>query len=411
MFGAPICPLNRQVGAPGCEHVWRETTVDRMVHMPGQDVVIKLTAIDELFNAPDINPFSGNEIEVLGEAALMRAARRMLARRVRHWHEARLVIQLPPDQITPDLQAQTQAAIQRYCAAKIEDNRLTIHLSRIRSAIGLVAVAVISALVILIGLLLFNTIFAGLPSEVGALVAACISVFVWVILWDPDGEAALRLGVTGHGESHPARHHGHDRRRRAAGVSAMAETVETQLVLQLQRVDELFNAPERNPFSTRAVEVLGEAGFDLLWKRMVKRWPRRSPLRRVNVQLPPDQLAPDLTEATRAAWHRYCAAKIEDNQQQRSLITRKALRLVGYSLLVLVFALVLLFLFYVAPLQFLPGWLRGILSILAIYAFSLALWDSLDSLIFDWAPFVRDNATYQLIDNLEVIIEPWPASD
>ena len=144
---------------------------------------------------------------------------------------------------------------------------------------------------------------------------------------------------------------------------------------------------------------------------MVRRWPRRSALRRVSVQLPPDQLTPDLAESTRAAWHRYCAAKIEDNRQQRSLITRKALRLVGYSLLVLVFALALLFLFYAGPLQFLPGWLRGILSILAVYAFSLALWDSLDSLIFDWAPFVRDNATYRLIDNLEVIVEPWPASD
>jgi hypothetical protein len=191
----------------------------------------------------------------------------------------------------------------------------------------------------------------------------------------------------------------------------MAETAETQFVLQLKRVDELFNAPERNPFSTRAVEVLGETGFDLLWKRMVKRWPRRSTLRRVSVQLPPDQLTPDLAESTRAAWHRYCAAKIEDNQQQRSQITRKALRLVGYSLLVLAFALAVLFLFYAGPLHFLPGWLRGILSILAIYAFSLALWDSLDSLIFDWAPFVRDNVTYRLIDNLEVMVEPWPTSD
>ena len=107
-----------------------------MAKLPRQDVVLKLTTIDELFNAPDVNPFSGNEIDVLGEAALMRAARRMLTRRVRHWHEARLVIQLPPDQITPDLQTQTQAAIHRYCAAKIEDNRLTIHLSRIRSAIA-----------------------------------------------------------------------------------------------------------------------------------------------------------------------------------------------------------------------------------------------------------------------------------
>ena len=190
----------------------------------------------------------------------------------------------------------------------------------------------------------------------------------------------------------------------------MSETADTQFILQLRRMDELFNAPERNPFSTRAVEVLGEAGFDLVWKRMVKRWPRRSTLRRVSVQLPPDQLTPDLVESTRAAWHRYCAAKIEDNQQRRSLITRKALRLVGYSLLVLLFALALLFLFYAGPLQFLPGWLRGILSILAIYAFSLALWDSLDSLIFDWAPFVRDNATYRLIADLEVIVEPWPVT-
>jgi len=153
--------------------------------MPEQDVVLKLTTIDELFNAPDVNPFSGNEIDVLGEAALMRAARRMLARRVRHWHDARLVIQLPSDQITPDLQAQTQAAIQRYCAAKIEDNRITIHLSRIRSALGLAVVTVISVLVIAVAYLLFNTIFAGLPSEVGVVVAASISVFVWVVLWDP----------------------------------------------------------------------------------------------------------------------------------------------------------------------------------------------------------------------------------
>ena len=191
----------------------------------------------------------------------------------------------------------------------------------------------------------------------------------------------------------------------------MAETVETQLILRLQRVDELFNAPEMNPFSSRELDVLGEAGFAVLWKRMVKRWPRRPALQRLIVQLPPDQLTPDLTKTTRAAWRRYCAVKIEDNRRQRSFITRKALRLVGYSLLVLVFALILIFLFYAGPLQFLPGWLRGVLSILAIYAFSLALWDSLDSLIFDWAPFVRDNATYSLIDNLEVMVEPWPASD
>jgi hypothetical protein len=191
----------------------------------------------------------------------------------------------------------------------------------------------------------------------------------------------------------------------------MAEAAETQLILQLKRVDELFNAPERNPFSTRAVEVLGETGFDLLWKRMVRHWPRRSALRRVSVQLPPDQLTPDLTEATRAAWHRYCAAKIEDNKQQRRLTVQKSLQLLGLALGVLVGALIVIALLFAAPLGLLPGRLRGTLIVLAAYAVSLSIWDALDSLIFDWPPFVRDNATYRLIDDLEVIVEPWPTPD
>ena len=153
--------------------------------MTEQDVVLKLNAIDELFNAPDVNPFTENEIDVLGEAALPHAVRRMLARRIRHWHEARLVIQLPPDQITPDLQAQTRDAVRRFCTAKIEDNRLTIRLSRVRSAIGLAMVTIISVAVIVVAWLLFNTIFATVSDTAGVVVAASISVFVWVILWDP----------------------------------------------------------------------------------------------------------------------------------------------------------------------------------------------------------------------------------
>ena len=154
--------------------------------MPKQDVILKLNTIGELFNAPDVNPFSDNTIDVLGEAALLNAVRQMLARRIRHWHEARLVIQLPPDQITPDLQAQTRAAVQRYCTAKIADNRLTIRLSRIRSALGLAIVAIISVVVMGVAWLLFNTLFAAqADTTVAALIFASISVFVWVILWDP----------------------------------------------------------------------------------------------------------------------------------------------------------------------------------------------------------------------------------
>ncbi len=152
---------------------------------PGNDIVIRLDTIDQLFNAPDINPFSDEEVDVLGEPALLRAVRRLQAHRIRHWEGVKLTLELPPDQITPNLETRTQEALSRYCAAKIEDNRLQIRLSRVRSLIGLGMVTVISIVIIALAYLLFNSVFADASDTAKGIVAASISVFVWVILWDP----------------------------------------------------------------------------------------------------------------------------------------------------------------------------------------------------------------------------------
>lgn len=186
----------------------------------------------------------------------------------------------------------------------------------------------------------------------------------------------------------------------------MTHSAETELVLHLQRIDELFNAPECDPFSTREIDVLGESGFDVVWKRMVRRWPQQADLQRVVIQLPPDQLTPALTDTTRAAWQRYCAARIENNRQRRQLHTRQSLRLWGYAGLILLLTLGLILLFFAGPLQFLPEWLRALLSLLAVYAFALSNWDALDALLFEWAPFARDNATFTQISALELRFEP-----
>jgi hypothetical protein len=85
----------------------------------------------------------------------------------------------------------------------------------------------------------------------------------------------------------------------------MTPSADTELVLQLQRIDELFNAPDCDPFSAHEVNVSGEAGVDVVWKRMVRRWPQRADLQRVIVQLPSDQLTPALADTTRTAWQRY----------------------------------------------------------------------------------------------------------
>ncbi len=45
----------------------------------GRDIVIRLDTISQLFNAPDVNPFSDEEVDVLGEPALLRAVRRRIA--------------------------------------------------------------------------------------------------------------------------------------------------------------------------------------------------------------------------------------------------------------------------------------------------------------------------------------------
>ncbi|HJS17462.1 MAG TPA: hypothetical protein VJ785_01850 [Anaerolineales bacterium] len=156
-----------------------------MANTPARDIVIRLDSIDQLFNEPDVNPFSDEEVDVLGEPALLRAVRRLLARRVRNWEGMRLVLELPADQITPGLEKETEAALRRYSAAKIEDNRLTIRLSRTRSLIGLGIVLVISILVILIVYFLLTSIFTRASDAAKALVASSLSVFVWVSLWGP----------------------------------------------------------------------------------------------------------------------------------------------------------------------------------------------------------------------------------
>ncbi len=156
-----------------------------MATLHPRDIVIRLDSIDQLFNAPDVNPFSEEEVDVLGEPALLRAVRRLLSQRIRNWQGMRLVLELPADQITPGLEQRTEQALRRYSDAKIEENHLTIRLGRTRSLIGLGIVTGISILVIAIAYFLMTSVFPKTADSVKALVASSVSVFVWVSLWGP----------------------------------------------------------------------------------------------------------------------------------------------------------------------------------------------------------------------------------
>jgi hypothetical protein len=181
---------------------------------------------------------------------------------------------------------------------------------------------------------------------------------------------------------------------------------ETTIIVQLSSIDELFVAPAANPFSTHEVDILGQAGVDVAQKQVMRHWPRLPRAVHLTVQLPPDQITPDLTARTCAAVQHYCTAKIDDNRLQRKLTIRRSLRqLVGAFIAILV-ALVFIAFLVANPFELIPAFLRGVLIVLALYACSVLSFDAVWSLVFDWVPFVQDNAVFRALERMDVVVEP-----
>lgn len=156
-----------------------------MAEPSGPSFLLRLQSIDQLFNGVDANPFSSSEQDILGQPALESLLTQMQVHSRRDWSATPLTIALPPDQVTPDLQARTVQAIQRYCQARIDENDLQVRLSRKQHTFGMVLVLVIALVATVIGYLLLSTLLAGASSVLQAIVAGAVCVFVWVILWDP----------------------------------------------------------------------------------------------------------------------------------------------------------------------------------------------------------------------------------
>lgn len=183
---------------------------------------------------------------------------------------------------------------------------------------------------------------------------------------------------------------------------------EVAITIQLNRIDDLFTAPAANPFSTRAVDILGEAGLEIAQKRIWQHFPRLPRAVQLTVELPPEQIKPDLAPSVRAAVQRYAAHKIEDNRLQRRLAVRQGLRQLVGAALGIVLALAFIALLAAAPLDVLPAFLRGVLIVLALYACSVLSFDALWSLAFDWMPYVQDNRVLRVLRASEVVVEPAP---
>jgi hypothetical protein len=149
------------------------------------DVVIRIDTIEQLFNDPAIDPFSEKPPIILGKAALAHAIRQELGRGLRDWRGRRLIIQLPPDQVSPDLQPQVANAVRKYAEAKRAENIALMRISRQRSLVGLVMAMIIAAGLLAFLVIVTNTVLASSSDTLKGLLVGIVTIFIWSTVWNP----------------------------------------------------------------------------------------------------------------------------------------------------------------------------------------------------------------------------------
>jgi hypothetical protein len=148
------------------------------------NLVVRVGDIRDLFTAPDTDPLAQNEGEVMGEPALLRVARKLMAAG-KMSGARKLVVLLPDDKIVPGLAERAGRALQRYCTLKLEDNDAQLRLMR-REAGGLL----LRGMLILLVCVGVSSVFRSgtitfLPPIINNALGEGFNVIGWVMLWRP----------------------------------------------------------------------------------------------------------------------------------------------------------------------------------------------------------------------------------
>jgi hypothetical protein len=147
-------------------------------------LVVRVAKIEHLFVAPDTDPLAQNEGEVMGEPALMRVVRRLMAAHAMTGTR-KLVVLLPADRIAPGLTERAQAALRRYCALKLEDNEAQLHVLRRQAGRLLLRGMLILAVCVGLSSLFQSELIVFLPPLLKSALGEGFNVIGWVMLWRP----------------------------------------------------------------------------------------------------------------------------------------------------------------------------------------------------------------------------------
>ncbi|MHC1781704.1 MAG: hypothetical protein AB9891_02890 [Anaerolineaceae bacterium] len=142
------------------------------------EIKIYLKEVNHLFTPPEFDPFANPLIFTSGLEAAANEIN-MASRRSQH----RLVLFLPGEKITPDLEQTIRQALDNYCSHKLEESRREVSLLRWEGFEALQTGLVFMAVCLFISLYVSKQ--EVIPEYLQTFVGQGLSVVGWVSMWKP----------------------------------------------------------------------------------------------------------------------------------------------------------------------------------------------------------------------------------
>jgi hypothetical protein len=187
----------------------------------------------------------------------------------------------------------------------------------------------------------------------------------------------------------------------------MSDTLVKEIVMKLQDIDQLFQAPDRDIFSELEVEMFGESAFERVQKKLQPGFWKKSGKLRLVLLLPKEKIKPGLAEKVMRAIDKFVELSTLDNKIAARTERWKGFRSLLMSLLVSLLLVVLAAL----VANIIPAKIPSEVSYFFYAILSLIIWviiwNPLDTLVFEWIPFARANQILAFMAKAEIVIKPW----
>ncbi len=149
-----------------------------------EELTVQVGEIRDLFTAPDTDPLAQHEGEVMGEPALRRVVRKLMAARKMSGVQ-KLVVLLPGDKIEPGLVERVRLALVRYCTLKLEDNDAELQVMRREAGRLLLRGVLILLVCVGVSSVFRSETITFLPPLINSALGEGFNVIGWVMLWRP----------------------------------------------------------------------------------------------------------------------------------------------------------------------------------------------------------------------------------